>query len=133
MATLEEALWSYLTSAPRETAALIGTRLYPLLVPQEQPLPAIAYQRVGTQPKMAHDGPGGWTRAVIQFTCQAASFAGVKTLALALRNDLSGFRGQMGTASAIDVHYCNQVNENDQDELFDAAVSRCDFEFLYKE
>ena len=59
MATLEEALFSHLTSAPRQTAALIGARLYPLLAPQEQALPAIAYQRVGTQPKMAHDGPGG--------------------------------------------------------------------------
>lgn len=132
MATLEEALWSYLTSAPRETAALVGTRLYPLLVPQEQPMPSIAYQRVGTQPKMAHDGPGGWTRAVIQFTCHAPTFAGAKALTLALRHDLSGLRGSIG-ADPVDVHFCNQVNENDQDELFDAAVSRCDFEFLYKE
>ena len=69
---------------------------------------------------------------MIQFTCQAATYSGVKALTLALRNDLSGYRGQMG-AVPIDVHYCNQVNENDQDELFDAAVSRCDFEFLYKE
>ncbi len=132
MATLEEALFSYLTSAPRETAALVGTRVYPLLIPQEQQMPAIAYQRVGTQPKLAHDGPMGWARAVIQFTCQAGTFAGVKAITLALRNDLAGYRGQMGT-DPVDVHFCNQVNENDQDELFDAAVSRCDFEFLYKE
>jgi hypothetical protein len=131
MATLEEALFSYLTSAPQATAALIGTRLYPLLVPQEQAMPAIAYQRVGTQPKMEHGGMSGWARAVIQFTCQATSYSGVKAITQALRSDLAGYRGTMATG--IDVHFCNQVNENDQDELFDAAVSRCDFEFLYKE
>lgn len=131
MATLEEALFGYLTTVPRATAALIGTRLYPLLIPQEQPLPSVAYQRVGTQPKMEHGGASGWARAVIQFTCQSTSYSGVKAMTQALRDDLAGYRGTMTTG--IDVHFCNQVNESDQDDLFDAAVSRCDFEFLYKE
>jgi len=130
---LEEALYAHLSSSPQATAELVGTRIYPLLIPQDVAVPALAYQRVGTQLKLEHGGRSGWARAVLQITVQARTYDSAKTVAAALRADLSGYRDTMGGVGGVEVHFCNQIGETDTEQLFDAAVTRCDFEFLYKE
>ena len=64
---IEEALYSKLTG-DAGVAALVSTRIYPNVVPQDIALPAVAYQRISTVRDMAHDGPTGVAHARFQFT-----------------------------------------------------------------
>lgn len=128
--TIEEGLYAHLTAPTSHTYPLAGTRVYPLIIPQDVSMPAIAYQRVDGDPILAHDGQSKLVRATFQLTCQAKSYATVKAMATALRKDLAGYRGLMGSVS---VNYCNQINEVDSDEMLDASLVRADFTFLYQE
>jgi hypothetical protein len=131
MPTLEEGLYAYLVGAGRQTATKVGTRIYPLIIPQDVSLDAIAYQRVGGGDAMlAHDGSADFRRCTMQFTCQSKTYAGAKAMVAALRTDLNGLRN--GNVGGVDVQYANVGEEYDTDEMMDAAVCRVDVTFLYR-
>jgi hypothetical protein len=131
MPTLEEGLYAYLSTSPRATAVRVSTRIYPLLIPQDVALDAIAYQRVGGGDSMvAHDASVDFRRCTIQFTCQSKTYAGAKAMVQALRSDLNGLRNS--NAGGVDIQYANAGEEYDTDEMLDAAVSRVDVTFLYR-
>lgn len=91
----EEALTAYLMSTTAVTA-LIGTRWYPVLIPQDAIRPAAAFQRLpGTQRVMAHDGPVGVASCTIQITAQAELYADAKAVLRAIRLAVDGYRGLM--------------------------------------
>jgi hypothetical protein len=100
MATLEAALFYHLTNTAGTTPGLIGTRLYPLVLPQDPTYPALTYQVIEDIPPMAHDGPGDLFGALVQFDCYGASYSAAKTLARGLRADLNGKSGAIGAAGA---------------------------------
>lgn len=131
--TLEEAIYAHLTDPAAFTAALVEKRVYPLLIPQDVQLDAVAYQRVSGGREQTHDAVGQWARATIQFSCQSTGEWGAKRTATAVRRDLNGFRGLLGGPGGVEVAVARVVNEIDTDELFDAAVCRVDVSFLYKE
>ncbi len=56
MSEIEEAIVSKLMSESAITA-LIGQRLYPQVVPQDVTLPAIAYQRIDSNPVATRGAP----------------------------------------------------------------------------
>lgn len=67
--TLEEALRAHLIAHPG-LSALVGSRVYPVQVPQNVTLPAITYQRISTVPTQHRNQPvhgrvrmqlDGWT------------------------------------------------------------------------
>jgi hypothetical protein len=127
---IEDALWSFLTTAPRLTAARVGQKVYPLLIPQEIEGDAVAYQTITTPLReLAHDGPGAWRKVRIQFTCQAKRPTQARAIAEAIATDLHGYLGTMGTH---DIHYCSVDGDGDTSELFDVAVRRIDVEILYR-
>lgn len=106
---LEEGLYSYLVSAPG-VAALVGTRVYPLVLPQASPVPAIIYSRVGGPRVKALAAPPGVQRARVQLSVFATSYAEVKAVAEALRLALDGHRGSWGAGQ---VQAVSLVSEND--------------------
>jgi hypothetical protein len=130
--TLEEAIHAHLTTAP-SVQALIGTRVYPLLIPQTAQLPAVAYQVVSARRPLAHDGPTGLDTKLVQLTCQGALYANAKTVANAIGEVLNGFRGWLAGPTGVWCERIEQKNEIDGDEEFEAALVRCDFSFFYKE
>jgi hypothetical protein len=128
--SLEVALWGYLTTTPRQTQAAIGDRLYPLVIPQEVQTPAAAYQTISTPERgLDHNGPSGWLRARVQFSCQARKPMQARAIAQAIANDLHGLRATVGN---VQVHYASVTGDNDTSELLDAAVRRVDVELLYR-
>jgi len=132
--TLEEALYAHLSNVARFTGAIVGTRIYPQIIPQGVPRPAIAYQRVSRgERQLAHDGPIGFGRATIQITCQGKEYRDAKPLAQAVRKDLNGYKGLLGGAGGVAVGRCAIENEIDGDAEFDANTVRMDFSFLYEE
>ncbi len=80
--SVEAALYTRLTSGHTATSALIGTRCYPLRLPQKPTLPAIVYQRISSSPQIGTTDRRG-TR--FQFSCWASTYAGAKALAAQVR------------------------------------------------
>jgi len=76
--TFAETLYSYLMGFPG-LAALIGTRCYPVKLPQELTLPAITYQQVSDAPEYSHD-PGASYMPRVQITCWAETYIEVRAL-----------------------------------------------------
>lgn len=128
--TLEEGLRTY-TLAGSAVAALVGTRMYPRMLPQTPTLPALVFQRVDT--RRLHDlaGPDGLPRPRMQITCWATLPLGAANLAAVVRARLDGYRGAMGTVA---VESCLLVGERD---VTDAEAGRCgvalDFMIQYQE
>ena len=79
-----------LASAP--VAAMVGTRVYPMMLPQGPTLPAIVYQRISTVPDMLVEGPG-FAPIRMQLSMWATTFDGARTLADAVVTALHGYHG----------------------------------------
>ena len=109
---IEEALYSCLTS-DAGVAALVSTRIYPNVVPQDIALPAVAYQRISTTRVMAHDGPTGVANARFQFTVSASTYSSARNVANAIRTALDGFSGLMGGQSGVKVEAVFVENDFD--------------------
>jgi hypothetical protein len=131
---LHEAFFAYLTAHPL-LGGLIGTRLYPQLIPENALLPAMAYQQISLgDDAMAHDGPLNVVTTTFQFTCQAETYNAAQTLAAALRNALHGFNGQMGDGTnTLKIFVCNQAGKDEDSGIEGAAIVRCDYKFIYLE
>lgn len=76
-ATIEEAVYSRLTTFAG-LADLIDDRAYPLIVPIDALLPAVAYQTIDSNPKFSHGGFSGLTMTRMQITTVAADYASAK-------------------------------------------------------
>jgi hypothetical protein len=72
-------------SANAPVAALIGTRIYPLLMPESVLLPAIVYQTVATTPQNGFSGNHGLDNVRVQVDCWADSLPAAQALAAAVR------------------------------------------------
>ena len=66
-------------------SALVGTRIRPLTLGQDEPLPAVVYQRVSTVPVTSLDGDSGVDAVRIQVSCWAETYSGARALASAVR------------------------------------------------
>ena len=130
MTTIEAAQYAYLV-ADADLAALVGTRLYPLLIPQEAALPAVAYQRISGPRILAHDGPTGAAEARIQYTITGASYSSAKAVAAAIRRAVDGYAGQMADVTVEVAHVLNELDSFEFDIL--GYPVRLDVRFLYRE
>lgn len=78
--TAEEAVVTQLLDTP-EVRAVVGTRVYQLMLPQKPTLPAIRVQLVD-EPEMYHlRGPDNMTRARVQVDCYFAAVGDAYDLA----------------------------------------------------
>ena len=77
---------------------LIGTRLYPLKLPQDPTVPAMTYQWVSGQRAHAADGAVGLASPRVQFDCWAQTYLEVEAMLEALRKRLDGFQGTVGSS-----------------------------------
>lgn len=80
---LESSLHKIIIDAP-SFGALAGTRLYPVLLPEDATLPAATYQRISTTREYATTGPVALNRVRIQLDCWADTYAEVKQLQTAI-------------------------------------------------
>lgn len=131
MATIEEGLYSALTEDSGRVYGLVGERVYPLVIPQDSDLPAIAYQRVSGPRSVAHGGSLGAAEARIQLTITAAAYSTAKAIAAAAR-DLFPFVGILGGLVTV----FDSLVENEIDGYgtqIEAPTVRLDLWFLYSE
>lgn len=107
--TAEATLQRILLAAP-VISNLIGSRLYPNIVPQKAPMPAITYQQISGPRGHDMQGAIGLTKARYQINCWAASYAKAKELAEAVRLTLDGYSSS-GTINVVHL-----ANEGDMPE-----------------
>lgn len=75
-------------------AALVGTRVYPKILPQSPTLPAITYQRISRVSVADHlTGAGSLGRPRVQVDAWASTDAAAETLGAAVKARLNGFKG----------------------------------------
>lgn len=95
MADVEKAVYAIL-SANAGVTALISTRIYPTVIPQDVALPAVAYQRISTRPLHTQGNPATIARIRVQTTALATTYAQAKSVAAAVKAALNGYRGTSG-------------------------------------
>lgn len=109
MSALEEALRTRLL-ADSTVSGLVGTRIFPLVIPQGQALPAIAYQRISGVREHTHAGASGLAHPRIQYACVAETFTQARAVADAVRQRLDGFAGVIGSVTVESIMIQNQMD-----------------------
>lgn len=93
---IEEALRAVLL-ADAGVAALVGTRVYPLVLPQAGTLPAITYQVVAGDADYVMEGASGLAFKRVQVDCWADTYSAAAGLRAAVTAALGGFAGSAGS------------------------------------
>jgi len=91
--------------------ALIGTRIYPQVLPVGTEVPAVAYEMTSGGPVNAGSGPTGTTHREFQLTICGARYEDVKSVAAQTRAALSGWSDSTGTPSISPVLLTNEIDD----------------------
>jgi hypothetical protein len=109
----ETALYNYL-SAYAGLTALIGTRIYPLQLPQNAKYPAVAYQQISGPRIHAMGTDPGMTYPRYQFTCWGDDHDDAAAIAKQIRLAFTNYSGTMGGDGGVTVYHAevdNQLSE----------------------
>lgn len=109
---IEEALYSYL-SGYAGLSARIGTRLYPLRLPENVTYDAATYQRISGPRVHSHSGASGLAAPRFQLDCYSETYLGAKNTAAQVRIALDGYKGTMGGAGGVSVQSCLVQDDRD--------------------
>lgn len=96
-----------------DVAALVGTRIYPMFVPQGASMPAITYQRIVGVRDHVLDGTTEMAEAVYQINCWSDEYSETRDLADAVRGALDDYEGTVGGVVIQNIHL------EDEDDLSD--------------
>lgn len=96
---IEDAIYYQITN-DADVAAVLGTRLYPVVVPTGQALPNATYQLVSDMSGHAIDGPVNLREAVFQLSVWAGTYDAASSLAKLVRGAVDGAKG---TIASMDV------------------------------
>jgi len=88
--------------ADPDVVDIIGTRLYPMRIPQNGSLPAAVYQRISAVPVTSMDGDSGLDDIRIQISCWAATYAQAVDLASKIRTAINSSSLKSRTNGIID-------------------------------
>lgn len=109
---IEEALFSHLKSHAG-LSALVGTRIYPQIMPQGVTMPAVTYQKISGPREYSHGGPSELAHPRFQLSCWAKNYSTAKDIAEQVRLALQAYRGTMGGAGGVTVYGAFLENEID--------------------
>lgn len=91
---IDPAIYSLLTANPA-LSALISTRVYPVGLPQEKPLPGIAYNAYDMRP-VACRGESSTQQGTLELIVLASSYASLSAVLDATKSYLNRFDGRAG-------------------------------------
>lgn len=97
---IESGLQNLITSSAAFTA-LAGPRLYPVLLPDDSPLPAATYQRISTKALYTLDDRVNLTQARFQFDTWANTYADAKNLMAAINTTIDNFSGSLSDGTQV--------------------------------
>lgn len=130
---IEQALYDHLR-LDAAVAALVGTRIYPDLAPQEPEPPLLVYQRISTPRDYSQSGETGLVNPRFQITCVAKTTTQLRNLADAVRFRLNGFKGTMSSGPGVSVGavFLDNEVESYQSDILN-YVMRQDYIFWHTE
>jgi len=113
-------------------AGLVGSRVYPVLLPQRPVFPAVTYQRISGTSDMALTGATGLSHPRFQVDVWSATYSATQALADAVREALNNYSGTVGSVVIGSVVL---QAERDQYETDPVALFRVimDFNIWHKE
>lgn len=114
---INEAVYQHLVGTAG-VAALVGTRVHPLVIPQRiaastQRVPAVVYSISGVDRGVSYCSTDRLVRSTLGIDCYAAGYDAARALATAVRTALVDFSGPMGSATVVPVRTCNIETEFD--------------------
>jgi hypothetical protein len=115
MAELEQALFTRL-STHAGLSALVSTRVYPLVAPQNPTLPYVTYQRVASSRVSAMGTDPGVAEALMQIDCWGETYLSALSVATKARLALERWRDGASDPEVLDAFI-----ERDQDVFEDEA------------
>jgi hypothetical protein len=104
---MEEALIAYLL-AHSPLAALVGTRIRPVIAKQGERFPCVVVTTVSHLAEYATQGPVSLADSRVQVDCYAETFAASKAVARAAKARLSG---QRFTSGGVEFQQCAVIAE----------------------
>jgi hypothetical protein len=78
-----------------DIASIVGTRIFPLRVPEGETFPCIVFQQISGPRVYSLSGPNACNYPRIQLKCWGLTYTDAKGLADTVDNLLDGFRGTM--------------------------------------
>lgn len=130
MSDAEQALYAILAN-DTAVSALVGTRIFPNVIPQDVALPVLAYMRVSGARTNSQTGPSQLARPRFQITCLSRSYSEAKTLAAAVRRALDGYKGAIASVDVQGVMIQNEFDTFTDDD--DLHTVRQDYYFWHAE
>jgi hypothetical protein len=91
---IESDLKAYL-AADAAILALVGSRIYPLKLPQAPTLPALTYQKISGSRVTSLSGYSGLSHPRMQIDCWASTYEQVKDVAAAVVTALDAYPGSI--------------------------------------
>lgn len=131
MPTINESLYTILTGNAA-LAALVGTRVYPVKLPQKVVYPAIVFTKLGGPRAHSQDGSSGFVQGLFAFDCWADTNAVASAVEKALKDTLDGYR-DVHTGGLINAAFANEAPEEGWDDERDRAYSSVDYTVIYNE
>lgn len=110
---IESGLQSLITASSR-FASLASTRLYPVLLPEDSPLPAATYQRISTKALYTLDARVNVTQVRIQFDTWASTYADAKNLMAAINTAIDNYSGDLPDGThifGVQLYSCTDLYE----------------------
>lgn len=123
---IHEAIRTRLTSVSAVTA-LVGTRVYPGILPQNPKMPAIVYQRIGEVRDSVMGVDSGVVFADVQVSAWATTLTAARDLANEVRKALQRYKGTpSGSGTEILLVLIGDVRDMDPDLVDGLLLQRVD-------
>ena len=123
MADLEPVLEARL-KAHVGLAALISTRVFPVVLRQSTPYPAVTYQRIGTDPLSGMTADHGISMARIQIDSWGETYASAKNVAAQVRDALKRYSDSGSNPELLDSFLDNELDDFEPDLKSGGGVYR---------
>lgn len=89
---IEHVIYSLLSNSV-PVSALVSSRIYPIMLPQNAAYPAISYQVSEDGAESSYDGQGTFQRVSVEIDAWSDTHAGMLTLADEITNTLKNYSG----------------------------------------
>lgn len=116
--------------------AKVQGRIFPVVLPQEEPLPAIVYSPTMANYDSALQGDTGYVRQTIQFVCHERTFKLARQLSRLVKKAFQDYKGDMCGLEIQAVFIKSDYEYNGNTSLkFDTEeyMSSIEFEFHFNE
>ena len=130
-----QALYEYL-SADADIKKRINGRIYPIVLPQNAPLPAIVYSPVLANYDSALQGDTGFVRQTVQFVSHDTTYKKSRELSRLIKRALQDYEGDMNglLIQAVFVKSDYEYNRNTALKFnTEEYMSSIEFEFYFNE